>query len=478
MRLTKRNTILLAVAAVIIAAGAIWYFGFRSTSTTPAYTLAAVEEKTVTDTVETTGNLSAARLSQLKWGTTGVIEEVSVQVGDKVKKDDRLASLLATSVSSDVITAQANLASAQQDLDNLTKSGVTLAQAVQNVLEAKKNVEEAENVYTALDYPKATDLYLADLQRQIHEADKQVSLTYATYKTYIKLPDWNEQKNRALNSYVTAKNNYDTLVATYNFLTAKPTDEDRQEAKADLDLARAQWEDAKRQRDLVKNGVDPLTLAGAEARVKAAEAAVNAMYIIAPFNGEVLAVQATAGNSAAKDGNALVLVDKQTLQIDTQVDESQVGSVKLGDLAAISMDSLPGVTLTGKVSMINPIGSIVNGLVKYTVTVAVDPTDEPVLFGATATVVITTGEPHSELLVPLNAVKNDSSSEYVMVQSGPGGFTRIDVTTGSLFESMVVVFPAGDLKAGDMVQVSSSSTSSSSTRGGFGMMGGGPPPGE
>jgi multidrug efflux pump subunit AcrA (membrane-fusion protein) len=223
-------------------------------------------------------------------------------------------------------------------------------------------------------------------------------------------------------------------------------------------------------------------LAGAEAKVKSKQAAVNAMYIIAPFDGEVLAVQAVAGNSATKGGNAVVVVDKSTLQIDMQVDESKIGTVMIGQPAVITMDALPGVTLTGKVSMINPIGSTVNGVVNYTVTVKIDPTDEPVLFGGTASIVVTTGEPHTELLVPLNAIWNDSTNEYLMVRDSAQQFQRLNVKTGSIFEKLVVVYPDGDLKAGDVLQINSSSStssssSSSSNRGGFGGGFSGPPPG-
>ena len=102
-------------------------------SATAGTTTGTVKSIMVTDLIETSGNLSAGRLAQLKWSTTGQIESVSVKVGDKVKKDQILATLKADSVPSEVITAQANLALAKQELDNLTKSGLTLAEAVSAV---------------------------------------------------------------------------------------------------------------------------------------------------------------------------------------------------------------------------------------------------------------------------------------------------------------------------------------------------------
>ncbi len=441
-----------------------------SKGTTAATTNGTVKSIMVTDLIETSGNLSAGRLAQLKWSTTGQIESVSVKVGDKVKKDQILATLKADSVPSEVITAQANLALAKQELDNLTKSGLTLAEAVSAVITARVDVEEAENTYNGLDYPRASDVVLKDYQVKIWDAEKQSALMYGKYKEVERHPDGDPEKMTAMQNYVTAKQNYDSLVATYNYLTAKATPEDYEEAKANLDVARAKLEDARRQRDLVKNGADPLTLQSANAKVNSAQAAVNALYAIAPFDGDVIAVQAIVGNTASKDGNAIVVVDKSTLQIDTLVDETGIAAVQVGNTAEVTMDSLEGVILTGKVSLINPIGVVVNGLVKYTVTVSLDPTSEPVLFGSTTSVVIKTGEPHSELAVPLNAVMSDNTSEYVLVVTGGSGdkqtTRRVDVVSGTLVDSMVVIKTTGDLKADDVVVETTTSSSSDSGVGG------------
>jgi multidrug efflux pump subunit AcrA (membrane-fusion protein) len=93
------------------------------------------------------------------------------------------------------------------------------------------------------------------------------------------------------------------------------------------------------------------------------------------------------------------------------------------------MDMLPGVTLTGKVSMISSIGSTVNGLVKYRVTVALDPTPQPVRFGATANVTLHTGQPHSILAVPPAAIQSDSAGEYILLVNSDGTSERVAVTS-------------------------------------------------
>jgi multidrug efflux pump subunit AcrA (membrane-fusion protein) len=116
----------------------------------------------------------------------------------------------------------------------------------------------------------------------------------------------------------------------------------------------------------------------------------------------------------------------------------------------------------------------VNGLVKYTVVVSVDPTTKPILFGATANVTITTGAPHSMLAVPISAVGTSTTSEYVMVVAADGSTRRVAVVSGDLIGNVVTVTPstAGSLKSGDQVELGIA-TSSSSSSGGGGDGGGG-----
>jgi multidrug efflux pump subunit AcrA (membrane-fusion protein) len=197
------------------------------------------------------------------------------------------------------------------------------------------------------------------------------------------------------------------------------------------------------------------------------------MYIIAPFDGEVLSVQAGEGNSVNKGDSGVELVDRQTLKIETQVDETTISSVVVGNPAKISFDSLPDSVLTGKVTGINRIGATVNGLVKYTVVVSVDPTDKPVLFGATANVTITTGEPHSMLAVPVSAVQTGNSGEYVIVVGSDGSTQRVKVVRGDLVNSLVTITTTGKLKEGDQVELVTTSSSSNNSSGGGGGFGGG-----
>lgn len=430
-----------------------------------------VQTVTVTNTIETSGSLSADKLAGLKWGTTGVVDKVNVKVGEHVKANTILASLRLDSVPSDVVIGQSNLATAQRDLQDLIDSNTSLAQAQLDVVNARADVETAQNNWDGMAYPRATDALIKNTQAKIWDAEKRLTIATKQYKEARNDPDGSLEKTEALLELTNAQLALNELTALYNWYTGKPTQADYDEAKAKLEVARAALDDARRKRDIVKSGADPLKIAAAQGKVDAAQATVNTMYIIAPFDGEIISVQAGVGNSAQDGDVAIEIVDRNTLKIETLVDESNITSVSAGNPATITFESLPGVTLTGKVTGINRIGESVNGLIKYTVVVSVDPTDQPVLFSATASVVITTGEPHTSLAVPVLAVMNDSQGEYVLVLSADGNnVRRVAVQSGDLSGNLVTITTSEDLKEGDQVELGSGSSGSG---GGFGGGGGG-----
>jgi HlyD family secretion protein len=275
-------------------------------------------------------------------------------------------------------------------------------------------------------------------------------------------PDGDPSKTAAKLAWTNAQLELNTLLAKYAWYTGKPSDTEVAVAQATLDSAKATLADAQREYEKLKNGPDPVDVAAAEAKVAAAQAEVNKMAIIAPFDGVVLTVQTAAGNPVSSGDAAIEMVNPATLRVEALVDETSISSVAVGDTADITMDLLPGVTLTGKVTIISSIGTTVNGLVKYTVTIALDPTDQPVRFGATASVTINTSEPHTVLAVPVNAVQTDSQGEYITLVNADSSTQRITVESGDLSNGLVTITTAG-LKEGDQIVLGASSGTSSSS---------------
>ncbi len=426
---------------------------------------ATVTSINITDSISTSGNLGADQLSALTWSTSGTVEKVNVKAGDSVKAGDVLAILSTESVSSALITAQSELVSAQRALDDLLNSQSAQATAQLAVASAEQAVSDAQNDVDSLNFARASDALINNTEAKITQAKRTVMLATDRYRQLLRKPDGDPNKTEAELALTNAQLELNTLIATYNWYVGDPTSIDADLATATLASAQAELADAQRQWEILKNGPDPVDVAAAKAKVEAAQATVDSMKIIAPFDGEVLTVQTSAGNPVENGSAAFEIVNRKTLKVETLVDETSIAAVTLNNPAEISMDLLPGVTLAGKVTVISAIGTEVNGLVKYTVTIALDPTDEPVRFGATANVILYTSEAHTMLAVPVAAVQSDTQGEYVTLINSDGSIQRVSMESGELSGNLVTLTASSGLKEGDVVQLGTSSASSRSSSG-------------
>ena len=211
-------------------------------------------------------------------------------------------------------------------------------------------------------------------------------------------------------------------------------------------------------------------LAAAQAKVQSAQAEVNSLILTAPYSGEVTNVGYQPGDSVNQSTPAIVLVDRSTLYVDLQIDESHVVKLSPGDNASISLEAMPNLTLTGSVSYINPVGTSNQGVVYYDVRVGLDQADSTILIGATADVTIYAGQPQNVLTVPVSAVGSDSKVEYVYVIGSDGSAQQVTVVSGQILPDNTVIV-VGDLQEGETVGLLQSSSSTSNSGGGGGMGG-------
>jgi HlyD family secretion protein len=214
---------------------------------------------------------------------------------------------------------------------------------------------------------------------------------------------------------------------------------------------------------------NPDDIAAAEANVQSAQAEVNSLTLTAPFASEVTQVGYQPGDSVSQGTVAVVLVDRSNLNVDLQIDESQVVELSVGDKTTITLEAVPNLNLTGKVTYINPVGTSNQGVVYYDVLVVLDKADPSILIGATADVTIQAGEPQNVWTVPVTAIGNDSQGEYVDVIGQNGSTQQVTVTSGQILPDNTVIV-SGNLTAGETVGLLSNSTSgtSNSTGGGAG----------
>ena len=361
----------------------------------------------VVETIETSGALQAQPFASLAWKTSGVVELINVKPGDFVQAGDILLALLPESTSGSIVSAQADLVNAQETLEELLNSDTALIEAEQAVDDAEEDYQKAYNWRVQLNGK-------VDIKEYVY--DQQGQLKLKEYKGY----------------------------------AGKETIE---QADRDLALAESKLNDARREYERLLQGEDSAKVAAAKASVEASQATINSLYLLAPFDGQILSLDNRVGDSVESGEISVNIADLTNLYVEAQIDESDIANVKLGNHAEITVDAANGVVFTGQVSAINPVGETVSNVVKYTVRVDLDSLDEDIFLplGATANVVIQVKEAELTLAVPIIAIQNDEKSEYVLVLEGNGSTRRVNVIGGAIVGDLVAV--TGDLKEGDHVSL-------------------------
>ena len=412
---------IIGVTVVLLALFVLMRFNSARASNASAELTATVVSLDVAQTVEASGSLDAQPSASLTWDTGGVVDKVYVQTGDKIKAGDVLMKLKTSSVSSSIISAQADLVTAQKDLENVKSSSTDLSQAVIDLKDAQEAYDKAANYL----------LYLQN-SKKVPQSETRLFLE-------------------------TKRNSWMYVYKTKTFKGPAPQDWIT-DAENDLTLKTSQLEDAQRTYDRLKEGSNSQDVVAAQAKVDAAQATVNSMSVIAPFDGEVLYVKSQPGDVVEASTSAINVADLDHLYVETQVDESDVANVKVGQPADVTLDALTGVNFKGKVMAMNPVGEVVSGLVKYAVRVDLDKVTNQnfIPLGTTANVVIHVKDATASLAVPITTVQNDSKGEYVLVVQGDGSTKRVDVVSGSIVGDMVVV--TGDLQEGEQVQADQQSS--------------------
>jgi HlyD family secretion protein len=452
--------------------------------------------------VEASGPIEAVQNADLFWRTTGNVATVEVAIGDQVKTGDVLMTLDITSAPQTIFSAQAELLTAQDNLNNL------LNPAAKSIADAEKAVaaaqDELERAQRNLGYIETPDVnYYQDQVTEAQEALTQAqnnaeitevgSANQAVIDGQRRVEDtlgvYNELKQRealypgccgsrvedAYNNWQRAienlrvaelqlvnaqANNQDAIEAAQETLEdaqgnlAWATNVDQTELinrRADVAVAEAKLAEAQDILRDLQNGGDPTDVATARARVEAAQATVDQLMIRAPFDGEVLVLNYLPGDPVVQTQAAVVLANRSDLHVDVSVDETDITSLAAGDPVTVTFDPIADLELPGTVAQINPVGQTVQGLVRYTVRVDLNEIDPRVLLGMTADVSIVTDAERGVLAVPLDAVQSDDQGEYVNRIKADGTSERVPVETGEVQGGLVLI--RGSLSAGDTVQI-------------------------
>lgn len=218
--------------------------------------------------------------------------------------------------------------------------------------------------------------------------------------------------------------------------------------------------------------LDQATIQQWQAQLAGAQVNLDYTDIISPVDGTVVSRNVTQGQTVAASLQTptlfLIATDLTKMEVDTNVSESDIGTVKEKNPANFTVEAYPARIFEGSVVQVRQAPQTLQNVVTFDVVVGVANTDLALLPGMTATTRIITAERDNVLRVPDQALRylpadapavapaptaNGTARQgqvWVMADDKP---TRVAVTLGLDDDSFTEV-TGGDLKPGDQVIVS------------------------
>jgi HlyD family secretion protein len=350
MRLTRKRILSTGIIlSILLIGGSAWAVLRGSSSDIDSARLATVERGDVAKSVVATGRIEPISKVEIKSKANGIVKEIKVEVGDRVRVGQVLAELDKDNLSARLRESRAALAGAQ--------ANVTAAEA-----EFEKNKVEAEGP----DVPFA--------RRNLERAERLFKDKLVPQQT---LDDTRSALEMAVNR--------------------------QQAAKTQLGVAQARMAQAR------------AAVAAAQAAVERAEEELTNATIRAPIDGMVLSRPIELGspvssilNLGANATLVMVLGDISKVYVKGNVDEADIGSVRLNQPARIKVETFRDKQFEGKVTQISPMGTDKDNVISFEVKVSIDNSAGELLANMTTNAEIILEEHKQTLVIPEAAIIYDT----------------------------------------------------------------------
>ncbi len=435
--MTTKKLATVAGGAVLVLAAGWWWYGHGSQAV--QFRTSPVERGDIRSSISATGNTNAVVTVQVGSLVSGNIEALYADFNTKVKKGQLVAEIDPQMFQARVDQAKANLDAARAAVMNAQASRqkveADIAAAQANVANQKANLAKAKS----------------GVQDAKVKLDRRAQLT---------------------KEGVLSREDLETAQATYD------------QAVALQDAAQAQVDASQKQvlSTLAQREVAAAQIRSAEAEVKQMSAALEQAQtdldhtrIVAPVDGTVVARSMDVGQTVAASFQAPTIFqiaqDLTKMQVDTNVDEADVGRVAMGQPVTFTVDAYPNQVFRGAVSQIRKAPINVQNVVTYDVVVAVANPDLKLFPGMTANVKVLTDTVENALKVPNAALRYRPPETALSASSsvhaaGPGrqqptvwvlgqdGRPRAVQVKLGITDGSYTQVQSGDLHDGDKVIVS------------------------
>ncbi len=245
----------------------------------------------------------------------------------------------------------------------------------------------------------------------------------------------------------------DVRAASINVQIAKEALEDAQDADDS---------DAERQAQLTLYGAQNQHSQAFEAR-RTIQQQIKAASIKAPIAGVVTAVNIRAGFDAP--AGAAIVIASTTFQVTTDVVESDLAGIELGQKAIVKIDALEA-EVEGTVTAISQVaGDASSGVVAFPVTVTLAKAPASARSGMSADVTITIASATGVLTVPSSALQG-KAGDYLVMTLGSDGTPQVQPVEVGLLTSTTAQITSGLAEGATVVTGTASDLIGTANQGG------------
>ena len=182
--------------------------------------------------------------------------------------------------------------------------------------------------------------------------------------------------------------------------------------------------------------------------------------IISPVNGRIIVKSVDPGQTVTQADSLFVISDR--LIIKAEFDETDIGKIKIGQKAIITLDAYPELIVNGYVDHINYESEVVNNVTIYAVEILPDSVPDEFRSGMSATVQIIRNKKEHILLLSSDTLIERDGSKYVWLRypdMGPLESRRVE--TGLSDEKNVEILSGLSEKDPVVIQIKIDSTAAS-----------------
>ena len=388
----KKKWIIWGVILVVVIGGVIFYFKNKKPVIT--YTTADATKGTLAQTVSVTGDLVAKDEITLNFEIGGRVSKVFVKESNQVAAGDKIATLTDSTLQKQVDQAKAGL---DQAIATSGSNSDTLR-------EAKVGLDNAEDSFDQT--KKLNDETVASAEQTVENAQKAYDDTLDFYNSNV------SKQNK-----ITLTNAENALASAKQALKTAKEQTDLSEISADNAVSSAKARVKTVESDFARNARNA-QVASARAVYDMALLNLNKAVLISPVNGIITEVNnkpgEILGTGVIKEAFSRVMSLDMIIQ--SQVPESDIVKVKLGQHASVTFDALtPEDIFDAEIIEINPASTNVQGVVYYDIKLKLNTLDARVKPGMSLNVDIKTAEKSEVVMIPSRAIKIEENKKYTEV---------------------------------------------------------------